>query len=207
MCANKGATFIDEQFSKGHVITLMITSLIGVAFGAGWWFSGAAALSGGGGVVMVVGAVVAVGLVAWVFRFGRFARLLPAGGGRADSPFGAKYGIAVLLAVAAIFAGSRLLTVFELPQAVPAWVLFVVGAHFVPFAKLFGSNRYLLLAAMLCGAGVFAFVLGVAGLERAWRLVPGFDGAAVLWGTVVLGLLDGQKRTAQQASADVPLAS
>ncbi|MFJ8959712.1 hypothetical protein ACIRG5_10000 [Lentzea sp. NPDC102401] len=187
----------DEQFTKGHVITLMITSLIGVGFGAGWWFSGTAAVSGGGIVLMALGLVIAVGLVGWVFRFGRSARQLPAGGGRGASPFGKTYGIAVLLMVVAIFAGSRLLTVLDLPQAVPVWVLFVVGAHFAPFAKLFGSNRFLLLAALLCGVSVLAAGLGAAGLEWAWRLVPGFGGAAVLWGTVVAGLLDGQKLAAQ----------
>ncbi len=184
----------DELFTKSHVVTLMITSLIGVGFGTGWWFSGAAALSGGGTVLMVLGVVIAVGLAGWVLRFGRFAGQLPPGGGREDSPFGRTYGIAVLLMVVAIFAGSRLLTVLDLPQAVPAWVLFVVGAHFAPFAKLFGSNRYLLLAALLCGVGVLAVGLGVAGLDAAWRLVPGFGGAIVLWGTVVAGLLDGQKQ-------------
>ncbi|KJK48626.1 hypothetical protein UK23_16595 [Lentzea aerocolonigenes] len=183
----------DELFSKSHVITLMIASLIGVGFGIGWWFSGVAALSSGGTVLMVLGVVIAAGLAGWVLRFGRFAGRLPGGGGREAGPFGRTYGIAVLLMVVAIFAGSRLLTVLDLPQAVPAWVLFVVGVHFVPFAKLFGSTRFLLLAALLCGVGVLAVGLGVAGLGWSWRLVPGFGGAIVLWGTVVAGLLDGQK--------------
>lgn len=196
---------IDEQFTKSHVITLMITSLIGVGFGTGWWFSGTAAVSGGGTVLMVLGVVIAVGLAVWVFRFGRYAGQLPPGGGRADSPFGTKYGIAVLLMVVGIFAGSRLLTVLELPQAVPAWVLFVVGVHFAPFAKLFGSTRYLLLAALLCGTGVLAVVLGAAGLEWAWRLVPGFGGAAVLWGTVVAGLRDGQRVVGRQQEERQPV--
>lgn len=187
----------DEQFTRSHVITLMITSLIGTGFGAGWWFSGATAVPGGT-VLVVLGVVIAVFLAGWALRFGRSGGRLPAGGGRESSPFGRKYGIAVLLMVVGIFAGSRLLTVLDLPQAVPAWVLFVVGVHFVPFVKIFGSTRYLSLAALLCGAGVLAAVLGVAGLEWAWRLVPGFGGAAVLWGTVVAGLLDGQKLVARQ---------
>lgn len=188
----------DEQFTKGHVITLVITSLIGVGFGTGWWFSGATALSSGSTVFAVLGVVIALGLAGWAFRFGRFAGRLPAGGGRAGSPFGTKYRIAVLLMVVGIFAGSRLMAVLELPQAVPAWVLFVVGLHFAPFAKLFGSTRFLLLAALLCGTAVLAVVLGAAGAEWAWRLVPGFGGAAVLWGTVVAGLVDGHKLVARQ---------
>ena len=119
-------------------------------FGTGWWFSAATAVSGGGVVLMVLGVVIAVGLAGWVLRFGRFGGQLPPGGGRESSPFGTRYGIAVLLMVVGIFAGSRLLTGLDLPQAVPAWVLFVVGLHFAPFVKLFGSSRFLWLA---CSTG------------------------------------------------------
>ncbi|QQQ79314.1 hypothetical protein IOD16_13335 [Saccharothrix sp. 6-C] len=189
----------DGRFTRGHVVTLMITSLIGVGFGAGWWFSGVAAVSAGGTALAVVGAVIALALTGWVFRFGRAGRGSPPGGGRSDSPFGKGYGIAVLLMLVAIFGGARLLASLDLARATPAWVLFVVGAHFAPFAKLFGSNRYLLLAALLCGTAVFAVVLGAVGPEWAWRLVPGFGGAAVLWGTVVAGLRDGWRQVARDA--------
>lgn len=190
----------DGQFTKGHVITLMITSLIGVGFGVGWWFSGVASVTGGTTALAVVGVVIALGLTGWVFRFGRSGAGLPPGGGRSDSPFGKGYGIAVLLMLVGIFGGSRLLASLDLAQATPAWVLFVVGAHFAPFAKLFGSNRYLLLAALLCGTAALAVVLGAVGLEWAWRLVPGFGGAAVLWGTVVAGLRDGQRLVARDVA-------
>jgi hypothetical protein len=190
----------DEQFTKGHVITLMITSLIGVGFGVGWWFSGVASVTAGATVLTVVGVAIALALTGWVFRLGRSGGGLPPGGGRSDSPFGKGYGIAVLLMLVGIFAGSRLLASLDLPQATPAWVLFVVGAHFAPFAKLFGSDRYLLLAALLCGTAVLAVVLGALGPEWSWRLVPGFGGAAVLWGTVVAGLRDGQRLVARAAA-------
>lgn len=191
----------DGRFTKGHVITLVITSLIGVGFGAGWWFSGVASVSVGAVPLAVVGVAIALGLTGWALRFGRSGGGLPPGGGRADSPFGKGYGIAVLLMLVGIFAGSRLLASLDLPQATPAWVLFVVGAHFAPFAKLFGSNRYLLLAALLCGTAVLAVVLGAIGLEWSWRLVPGFGGAAVLWGTVVAGLWDGRTLVARAADS------
>ena len=57
----------------------------------------------------------------------------------------------------------------------------------------------LVLAAALCGTAVLAAVLGAAGPEWAWRLVPGFGGAAVLWATVVAGLLDGRRSVAAYA--------
>jgi hypothetical protein len=186
------------DFTKGHLITLLISSFIGVGFGAGWWFSATASMP----LLRVVGVVLVVALAAWVFLTARRGRDLPAGGGRGDSPFGKQYGIAVLLMVVAIFAGSKVLSaVFELPEAIPAWVLFVVGLHFVPFAKLFGSNRFLLLAGLLCGVAVLAVVLGAVGSTWAWQAVPGFGGALVLWTIVATGLADGSKQIAQQSVA------
>lgn len=177
----------------------MITSLIGIGFGVGWWFSGVAAVASGSAALATPAIAIALVLTGWVVRFGRSGRALPPGGGRSDSPFGRGYGIAVLAMLVAIFAGSRLLATLGVPEATPAWVLFAVGAHFAPFAKLFGSARYLVLAAALCGTAVLAAVLGAAGPEWAWRLVPGFGGAAVLWATVVAGLLDGRRSVAAYA--------
>ncbi|MEV0676934.1 hypothetical protein AB0I60_10445 [Actinosynnema sp. NPDC050436] len=190
----------DERFTRSHVITLVITSLIGVGFGAGWWFSGVASVSGGSTAWAVAGVVITLGLTGWVFRFGRSGGGLPPGGGRSDSPFGTGYGIAVLVMLVGIFAGSRVLASFDLTEATPAWVLFVVGAHFALFAKLFGSTRYVLLAALLCGTAALAVLLGATDLEWAWRLVPGFGGAVVLWGTVVAGLRDGRQQVARAAA-------
>lgn len=185
----------DEQFTRGHLVTLLISSAIGVGFGAGWWFFGASSVPGASTALIVVGVVVVLGLIGWLGRTARLGAGLPAGGGREESPFGKQYGIAVLLMLAGIFAGSRVLSaVLELPEAVPAWVLFVVGLHFAPFAKLFGSRRFLLLSGLLCGVAALAAILAVAGWTAAWRLVPGFGGALVLWSTVVAGLLEGASR-------------
>lgn len=179
----------DAQFTKGHLITLLISSAIGVGFGAGWWFFGASSVSGGSTPLVVVGVAVVLGLAGWLVLIARRGAGLPAGGGREESPFGGRYGIAVALMLVGIFAGARVLSaVFEIPEAVPAWVLFVVGLHFVPLAKLFGSRRFLVLSAVLCGVAVLAAVLAIAGWAEAWQLVPGFGGAVVLWATVVAGL-------------------
>lgn len=180
----------DGRFTKGHLITLLISSAIGVGFGAGWWFFGASSVSGGSTPLVVVGVAAVLGLAGWLVSIARGGAGLPAGEGREESPFGKRYGIAVLLMLVGIFAGARVLSaVFEVPEAVPAWVLFVVGLHFLPFAKLFGSRRFLVLSAALCGLAVLAAVLAIAGWAAAWQLVPGFGGAVVLWGTVAAGLL------------------
>lgn len=186
----------DGQFTKGHLITLLISSAIGVGFGAGWWFFGASSVPSGSTPLVVVGVVAVLGLAGWLVLTARRGAGSPTGGGREESPFGKRYGIAVLLMLVGIFAGARVLTgVFELPEAVPAWVLFVVGLHFLPFAKLFGARRFLVLSALLCVVAVLAAVLAIAGWAAAWQLVPGFGGAVVLWATVVAGLLDRQGAT------------
>ncbi|MFE5567703.1 DUF7010 family protein [Amycolatopsis japonica] len=188
----------DARFTKGHLITLLISSAIGVGFGAGWWFFGASSVGDGSTPLVVVGIVAVLGLVGWLVLTARRGAGLPAGGGREESPFGKQYGIAVLLMLVGIFAGARVLSaVFDLPEAVPAWVLFVVGLHFLPFAKLFGSRRFLVLSALLCAVAVLSAVLAIAGWAAAWQLVPGFGGAVVLWGTVTAGLLatEGQGAT------------
>ncbi|RSN47945.1 hypothetical protein DMC64_12035 [Amycolatopsis sp. WAC 04197] len=184
----------EARFTKGHLITLLISSAIGVGFGAGWWFFGASSVGDGSTPLVVVGIVAVLGLVGWLVLTARRGAGLPAGGGREESPFGKQYGIAVLLMLVGIFAGARVFSaVFELPEAVPAWVLFVVGLHFLPFAKLFDSRRFLVLSALLCAVAVLAIV----GWAAAWQLVPGFGGAVVLWGTVAAGLLatEGQGAT------------
>ncbi|ANN15233.1 hypothetical protein SD37_05900 [Amycolatopsis orientalis] len=185
----------DGQFTKGHLITLLISSAIGVGFGAGWWFFGAS--SAGSAPLVVVGVVAVLALAGWLALTARRGAGLPSGGGREESPFGKQYGIAVLLMLVGIFAGARVLSaVFEVPEAVPAWVLFVVGLHFLPFAKLFGSRRFLVLSALLCAVAVLAAVLAIVGWAAAWQLVPGFGGAVVLWATVAAGLLAADRQGA-----------
>ncbi|MCP2165544.1 hypothetical protein [Goodfellowiella coeruleoviolacea] len=193
----------DEHFTKGHLATLVVTSLIGVGFGAGWWFSAAPSVPGAATALVVAGVVVTLALVGWLVRIGRLGAGLPAGGGRERSPFGRRYGLAVLVMVVAIMAGARVLTgVFALPQAVPAWVLLVVGLHFVPFVGIFGSRRFLLLAVLLCAvAGLAAVLGGAAGLDWAWWAVPGFGGALVLWGTTAAALVDTAGVIGRRASA------
>ncbi len=57
------------------------------------------------------------------------------------------YGIAVGAMVVAIPVGASILTnVLDRPNAVLVWVVLVVGAHFLPFARAFGLPVFRLLA-------------------------------------------------------------
>jgi hypothetical protein len=101
--------------------------------------------------------------------------------------------------VVGIFAGSRVLSaVLEMPEAVPAWVLFVVGLHFLPFVKLFGSKRFLVLGGGLCAVAVLAVILGNGGAAWAWQAIPGFGGAVVLWSIVAVGLYSTQSEMSRR---------
>ncbi|CAM3896359.1 DUF7010 domain-containing protein [Kibdelosporangium persicum] len=187
------------EFTKGHMATLMTANFIGIGFGLGWWFYGVTSVPDVATALRVAGIVALLGLVVWTLRIGRRAGDLPAASGK--SPFGRAYGIAVLVMLVAIFAGSRVLSaVLDKPEAVATWVLFVVGAHFVPFVKIFGSQRYMTMALLLCGVAVLAAVLGLSGLSWAWAAVTGFGGAIVMWGTVIAALADGAKKITRQMS-------
>ncbi len=190
------------EFTRGHLVALAISASIGVGFGAGWWFSAVSVAPDAAPALRLVGVGVLIALFGWIFLTVRRGRTLPPGEGREDSPFGKRYGIAVAVMVVAIFAGSRLfVAVYDFPEAVPAWILLAVGLHFIPFARFFDSNRFLLLAGLLCAVAVLAVVLGAAGVTWAWRAVPGFGGALVLWAIAADSLRDGTKAIRQQTAS------
>ncbi|MFC0110659.1 hypothetical protein [Kibdelosporangium aridum] len=183
------------EVNKGHMATLMTTTFIGGGFGIGWWFYGVTSAPDVAIALRVVGIVVLVGVVAWAMSLRRHAVRLPDPTGDAKNPFGKRYGIAVLLMVVAIFAGSRVLTdVLDKPEATATWILFCVGVHFIPFTKIFGSARFRTMALLLSGVAVLAAVLGLSGLAWAWPAVTGFGGAIVMWGTVIASLRDSSRR-------------
>lgn len=65
------------------------------------------------------------------------------------------YGICVVAEVAAIPLGALFLrNVLERPNAVPVWVVFVVGVHFLPFARAFGLPVFGWLGAALIAIAV-----------------------------------------------------
>ncbi|MBP2478389.1 uncharacterized membrane protein YhaH (DUF805 family) [Crossiella equi] len=185
------------RFDKGNLVVLLISTTIATGFGAGWWFFGAGVSPAASTALRVAGGVLLATLLGWLAVTARRGRNLPGAQAARPGPFGKVYGIAVLLMLVGIVGGARVLTgVFALPEAVPAWVLFVVGLHFLPFTRLFGSRRFLVLSVALCLVAVLAAVLGAAGQVWAWQGVVGFGAAAVLWGLAAVALVDGNRRIA-----------
>lgn len=69
------------------------------------------------------------------------------------------YGICVAVMVLAIPVGALILTrVLDRPNAVLVWVVFVVGAHFVPFARAFQLSIFYGLSASLVLVSVIGAV-------------------------------------------------
>lgn len=69
------------------------------------------------------------------------------------------------------------------PEWIPAWVLFVVGVHFWPFALILRVDAFHILSGALCAVAVASALLAsLIGIAALWSVLPGFGGAAVLWG-------------------------
>lgn len=110
--------------------------------------------------------------------------------GRREPPFGRAYWIIVLIEAIALFAGARLLTSLGHPELGAAWVAVVVGTHFFALGRVFGLDRFHVLATLvtLCGIGGFiaffaaapAFIPVISGVISGfvllafamWALVP-----------------------------------
>ncbi|MGD8215705.1 hypothetical protein [Aestuariimicrobium sp. Y1814] len=82
------------------------------------------------------------------------------------------YGICVAAMALAIPVGASLLTnALSLPQLVLPWVVFVVGAHFLPFASAFRLPvfRWLALCLMLVGvAGAIGALVTGSAASAGW---------------------------------------
>lgn len=109
---------------------------------------------------------------------------------RRGPPFGRAYWIIVLIEAVLLFAGARLLSSLGHPELGVAWVAVVVGTHFYALGRVFGLDRFHVLATVvtLCGIGGFiaffaaapAFIPVISGVISGfallafamWALVP-----------------------------------
>jgi hypothetical protein len=187
---------VPAEPDRGWLAGLATGCLIGTAFGTAWWVFGAGTLHGTArAVLLVAGVAAAVSLAAGcAATYRRAARLPPASG---QSPFGWRYGVVVAAMLVAIVAGNAVLrNGLGRPEASAAWVLFAVGLHFVPLARVLRTPLFGLLAAVLCTVAVVGAVFGAAGVPAGWNTVIGLGGAAGLWLHVAAGLLGGRRTVA-----------
>ncbi len=170
-----------------------IGALIGGAFGLLFLIINSSQFSAlGRTLVIALGAVVFAGILVFavrglVQRRGADSREDRA---RREPPFGRAYWIIVLIEAIALFAGTRLLASLGHPELGVAWVAVAVGTHFFALGKVFGLDRFHVLATVvtLCGLGGFiaffaaapAFIPVISGVISGfvllafamWALVP-----------------------------------
>ena len=159
-------------------------------FGLGW------ALLAVSGLDLPVGALVALVVLAAaaaatsVVAAKRSLDRLPAhaGSGRTVLPdAGKRFHLVNAAQTTAIVVAVFALVRAEEAPFIPAVVCAVVGAHFLPLARIFGLPLYRWTGALLvltAGAGALALVLGV-GAGPA-RTAVGLPAALVLWGTATV---------------------
>jgi len=83
------------------------------------------------------------------------------------------YGVAVVAMVVLIPVGSALLGAAGAPELSRCWVVLVVGAHFLPFGRAFGTTVFVGLGAVLVGVSVVGAVAATLGAATApaWTAV------------------------------------
>lgn len=105
-------------------------------------------------------------------------------GERPRQSWTAWFGVVIAVEVTLIAGGQNLLDgVLGHPEWIPVWTLFVVGAHFWPFALILRVDAFHILAGALCVmAVVSAFAANLFDMASLWSVLPGFGAAAVFWG-------------------------
>ena len=172
-----------------------IGALIGAGFGLLFLIINTGQFSTlGRTLVITVGVLAFAGIAIFAIRglmqSGRAGRGESGKGSRREPPLGRAYWIIVLIEAVLLFAGTRLLAGLGHPELGVAWVAVVVGTHFYALGRVFGLDRFHVLATVvtLCGIGGFiaffaaapAFIPVISGVISGfvllafaiWALIP-----------------------------------
>lgn len=171
---------------RSDTIATVIGALIGAAFGRSWLIWAGEALPTWRGAMEVAGSVVfgvfvVVGALVTLSAF----RAPPQQRGERPRPASMVWFAVVIPMEIMLIAAGRHLLAGRLghPEWIPAWTLFVVGAHFWLFALILRVRAFHKLAGALCAtAFVSTIAASLAGVTPLWTILPGFGGAALLWG-------------------------
>ncbi|GAA2728333.1 hypothetical protein [Actinocorallia aurantiaca] len=155
--------------------------VIGAAFGLVWVeVNAGAAPSPVDLVLRILGALVFLGVLAALWR-SRDART---GGADGRPGFGRNYWLVVAAEAVAFLGGNALLNgPLDLPDAVPAWIAFVVGVHFVVLAKVWREPSIGWIGGVVAVLGAAGVCMAVAEASReSIALTAGVGTGAVLLG-------------------------
>ena len=170
-----------ERFGAGTARGYRATSrpaqwgaLIGVGRPSAFRVGNGAALGSPWTWIVVAGWVCAIAVFAWavLIRPRRFERLEPP-----SKQASTIYFVSVAAMIVLIVGGARLLASFDRSELTVAWVVCVVGAHFVPFARAFGRAMFRVM-----GWGMLVIgIVGLAGGFAASAVAAVAGVAAGLW--------------------------
>lgn len=171
---------------RSPIIAAVFGALIGASFGRVWLSTAAKDMGGWRTAIEFAGWVV-LGLfvIAGMFVALRVPRHRSQWSrGRPRVAWAVWFAVLLAVEVALIAGGQNLLRgTLGHPEWIPVWTLFVVGAHFWPFALILKVDAFHVLAGALCAmAVVSAMVASLMGVSSLWSALPGLGGAAVLWG-------------------------
>lgn len=163
---------------QGTPRDLSVSALI-LGFAAMMWFVwGQAQPPPGWSLPLTIGIFAAIaveGLAgSMVARFRRSATAMR------DQQVSRRYGITVGAEVAAIALGALALGLAGRPADTAPWILLVVGVHFVPLGRLFGSVDLLWSGLALCAVAIAAAVTGAVSAVAPSAVTGGFGGLVLV---------------------------
>ncbi len=171
--------------TDGRPRDLAVTAVILGIAGAAWFGWGQAEPPAGWGLPLSIGmfAAVAVAIAAGI----TMSRLRHGATAMEHRRVRRAYGITVGVEFAAIGLGAAGLALAGRPAYTAPWILLVVGVHFVPLGRLFGSADLLWAALLLSAVAIAGAVTGAVSAV-APSAVTGAFGGLVLAGAAAASL-------------------
>ena len=163
---------------QGTPRDLSVSALI-LGFAAMMWFGwGQAQPPAGWSLPLTIGLFAAIAVEG--FAASMVARFRGTATATRDQRVNRRYGIIVGVEFAAIALGAVALGLAGRPAYTAPWILLVVGVHFVPLGRLFGSVDLLWSGAVLCAVAVAATVTGAVSAVAPSAVTGGFGGLVLV---------------------------
>ena len=175
-----------------------IGALIGAGFGLLFLIINTGQFSTlGRTLVITVGVLAFAGIAIFAIRGlmqgGRAGRGESGKGSRREPPLGRAYWIIVLIEAVLLFAGTRLLAGLGHPELGVAWVAVVVGTHFYALGRVFGLDRFHVLATVVTLCGIGGFIAFFAAAPAFIPVVSGVIAGFVLLTFAMWALVSGDR--------------
>ena len=175
-----------------------IGALIGAGFGLLFLIINTGQFSTlGRTLVITVGVLAFAGIAIFAIRGlmqgGRAGRGESGKGSRREPPLGRAYWIIVLIEAVLLFAGTRLLAGLGHPELGVAWVAVVVGTHVYALGRVFGLDRFHVLATVVTLCGIGGFIAFFAAAPAFIPVVSGVIAGFVLLTFAMWALVSGDR--------------